>query len=45
MSWLLPDLILDADGVRRDLAIQVDGGLITAVVPAAEAPADEEAGS
>ena len=40
MSWLLPDLVLDADGVRRDLAIQVDGGLITAVVPAREAPAD-----
>ena len=40
MSWLLPDLVLDADGVRRDLAIQVDGGLLTAVVPAREAPAD-----
>ncbi len=39
MSWLLPDLVLDADGIRRDLAIQVKGGLIAAVVPAREAPA------
>ena len=40
MTWLLPDLVLDADGVRRDQAVHVEGGLITAVVPASEAPVD-----
>ena len=40
MTWLLPDLVLDADGVRRDIAVQMEDGMISAVVPAADAPAD-----
>jgi formimidoylglutamate deiminase len=40
MTWLLPDLVLDAAGVRRDVAVQVQDGVISAVVPAAKAPAD-----
>lgn len=39
MTWLVPDLVLDADGVRRDVAVRLDGGLIAEVAPTADAPA------
>ena len=40
MTWLLPAVVLDAEGVRRGLAVEVADGVITAVVPAADAPAE-----
>ncbi len=40
MTWLVPDLVLDRDGVRRDVAVRIDGDAIGAVVTSAEAPAE-----
>ena len=37
MTWLAPELVLDADGPRRDVAVRIDDGLIAEVGPA---PAD-----
>ncbi len=40
MTALVPDLVLDGDGVRRGVAVVLDerAGTIEAVIPAAEAP-------
>jgi formimidoylglutamate deiminase len=40
VTWLVPDLVLDRDGVRRDVAVRIDGDAIGAVVTSAEAPAE-----
>ena len=37
MTWLAPDLVLDADGLRRDVAVRIEDGLIAEVGPS---PAD-----
>ena len=38
MTWIQPELVLDADGVRRGVAVRFENGLIAEV--ASEAPAD-----
>ncbi len=38
MTWLVPELVLDPSGVRRDTAVRLEGGLIAEVAPAAAAP-------
>lgn len=40
MSWLVPDLVLDLDGLRRGVAVRVAEGLIAELAAADEAPAD-----
>ena len=40
MTWLLPDLVLDPDGLRRGVAVRIEDGLIAEVVAADQAPAD-----
>ncbi len=40
MTWLVPDLVLDGEGVRRGLAVRLADGLIAEVAPVGDAPAD-----
>ncbi|MGH9184387.1 MAG: formimidoylglutamate deiminase [Acidimicrobiales bacterium] len=39
---LVPDLVLDARGVRRDVAVEVQGETIASVRPSGDAPIDAE---
>ncbi|MFM7246821.1 MAG: amidohydrolase family protein, partial [Actinomycetota bacterium] len=40
MTWLVPELVLDPDGLRRGAAVRIEDGLIAEVAAADEAPAD-----
>lgn len=40
MTWLVPDLVLDDAGVRRDVAVRLDGDRIAEVADAIAAPSD-----
>lgn len=42
MTVLVPELVLDRDGLRRGLAVELADGRIARVLPASDAPADAE---